>query len=86
MEAEGEAVEEDEEDAVLDRLNHMKVETVQHCVLYIYRKLSEIGVLAHACEGDLILQSTNERIPYFNAPVSYLDVLLWSNQLLLRCF
>ncbi len=26
-----------------------------------------MGVVSHACEGDLVCKSTNERIPYFNA-------------------
>jgi H/ACA ribonucleoprotein complex subunit 1 len=23
----------------------------------------------HACEGDMVCKSTNEKIPYFNAPI-----------------
>lgn len=45
---------------------------------------AEIGLKLHDCEGDMVLKSTNEMIPYFNAPV-YLEnktqvrtqVLLW---------
>ena len=31
-----------------------------------------IGEFMHPCEGDLIVKSTNEKIPYFNAPI-YLE-------------
>jgi H/ACA ribonucleoprotein complex subunit 1 len=29
----------------------------------------EMGSLNHTCEGELICKSTNEKIPYFNAPI-----------------
>lgn len=32
----------------------------------------EIGECMHPCEGDLVCKNTNEKIPYFNAPV-YLE-------------
>jgi len=32
----------------------------------------EIGVFEHSCEGDLVVRSTNEKVPYFNAPI-YLE-------------
>jgi H/ACA ribonucleoprotein complex subunit 1 len=28
-----------------------------------------MGVFQHACEGDLVCRSTNDKIPYFNAPI-----------------
>eukprot|EP01137_Pigoraptor_chileana_P034266 Opistho-2@26563 len=32
----------------------------------------EIGVFQHPCEGEMVCKSTNEKIPYFNAPI-YLE-------------
>ncbi|EPX72357.1 snoRNP pseudouridylase complex protein Gar1 [Schizosaccharomyces octosporus yFS286] len=32
----------------------------------------EIGTFMHDCEGDMVCQSTNPKIPYFNAPI-YLE-------------
>ncbi|XP_048589171.1 H/ACA ribonucleoprotein complex subunit 1 [Nematostella vectensis] len=32
----------------------------------------ELGSFNHPCEGDLVCKCTNEKIPYFNAPV-YLE-------------
>jgi hypothetical protein len=31
-----------------------------------------VGEFAHACEGDMVCTSTNEKVPYFNAPI-YLE-------------
>jgi len=31
-----------------------------------------MGTFEHACEGDLVIKSTNEKVPYFNAPI-YLE-------------
>lgn len=28
-----------------------------------------MGMFMHACEGDLVCKSVNEKIPYFNAPI-----------------
>jgi H/ACA ribonucleoprotein complex subunit 1 len=28
-----------------------------------------MGLFMHPCEGELICKSTNEKVPYFNAPV-----------------
>jgi len=28
-----------------------------------------MGTFMHACEGDMVYRSTNEKIPYFNAPI-----------------
>ena len=33
---------------------------------------AELGHFLHPCEGDLVCRCTNEKIPYFNAPV-YLE-------------
>lgn len=33
---------------------------------------SELGFYMHPCEDDLVCKCTNEKIPYFNAPV-YLE-------------
>jgi hypothetical protein len=34
--------------------------------------VQEMGTFTHACEGELICESTNVKIPYFNAPI-YLE-------------
>lgn len=34
--------------------------------------LIELGHMLHPCEDDLVCKCTNEKIPYFNAPV-YLE-------------
>jgi len=31
-----------------------------------------MGSFMHACEGDMLYESTNTKIPYFNAPI-YLE-------------
>ena len=31
-----------------------------------------MGSFVHACEGDMVCKSINEKIPYFNAPI-YLE-------------
>lgn len=28
-----------------------------------------MGTFVHACEGDMVCKSINEKIPYFNAPI-----------------
>lgn len=33
---------------------------------------SEMGNFLHACEGDIVCESVNAKIPYFNAPI-YLE-------------
>lgn len=30
---------------------------------------AELGHVLHPCEGDLVCKCTNEKVPYFNAPV-----------------
>ena len=32
----------------------------------------EMGTFMHACEGDMLYESTNLKVPYFNAPI-YLE-------------
>ena len=32
----------------------------------------EMGEFMHACEGDMVYESRNTKIPYFNAPI-YLE-------------
>lgn len=34
--------------------------------------VAEMGVKLHDCEGDMVCKSTNDMIPYFNAPI-YLE-------------
>eukprot|EP01138_Halocafeteria_seosinensis_P001097 gb/GECG01001122.1/.p1 GENE.gb/GECG01001122.1/~~gb/GECG01001122.1/.p1 ORF type:complete len:204 (+),score=26.68 gb/GECG01001122.1/:1-612(+) len=29
----------------------------------------EMGYFMHTCEGDMVCKSTNEKVPYFNAPI-----------------
>ena len=32
----------------------------------------EMGTVMHACEGEMVCESINPKIPYFNAPI-YLE-------------
>ncbi|KAF2000414.1 hypothetical protein P154DRAFT_435045, partial [Amniculicola lignicola CBS 123094] len=32
----------------------------------------EMGAFVHACEGEMVCESTNPKVPYFNAPI-YLE-------------
>ncbi len=34
--------------------------------------VAEMGAFVHACEGEMVCESINPKIPYFNAPV-YLE-------------
>ncbi|KAL1511481.1 hypothetical protein AB1Y20_006279 [Prymnesium parvum] len=34
--------------------------------------VTEMGTFIHACEGDMVIKSSNDKIPYFNAPI-YLE-------------
>ena len=34
--------------------------------------VQEMGTFTHACEGELVCESTNVKVPYFNAPI-YLE-------------
>ena len=39
---------------------------------FILLRVLEIGSFIHPCENDLVCRGTNEKIPYFNAPL-YLE-------------
>lgn len=48
-----------------------------------------MGTVMHACEGEIVCQSVNTKIPYFNAPI-YLEnkvrhLLLPNRESLLFC-
>ena len=32
-------------------------------------RVTEMGYCLHPCENDLIVKCTNDRVPYFNAPI-----------------
>lgn len=34
--------------------------------------VTEMGTFLHACEGEIVCESVNTKIPYFNAPI-YLE-------------
>jgi len=35
-----------------------------------------MGTFMHACEGEMVCESINPKIPYFNAPI-YLENKVW---------
>ena len=35
-----------------------------------------MGSFLHACEGEMVCESINPKIPYFNAPI-YLENKVW---------
>lgn len=37
--------------------------------LTFYLMCAEVSTFMHACEGDAVTKLTNEKIPYFNAPI-----------------
>lgn len=37
--------------------------------LFMFFLFAEISSFLHACEGDAVTKLTNEKIPYFNAPI-----------------
>jgi len=37
-----------------------------------YMRVTAMGSFIHACEGEIVCQSINTKIPYFNAPI-YLE-------------
>jgi hypothetical protein len=43
-----------------------------HNVLLISHSYTEMGIVMHSCEGEIVCQSINLKIPYFNAPI-YLE-------------
>jgi H/ACA ribonucleoprotein complex subunit 1 len=42
------------------------------CVIVFLLIISELGVFQHAVEGEMLCESNNIKIPYFNAPI-YLE-------------
>lgn len=40
--------------------------------LWIFLIAIEMGTFMHACEGEMVCESINPKIPYFNAPI-YLE-------------
>ena len=44
------------------------------CLFYTHTHTSsqELGSFVHPCEGDLVCKGSNEKVPYFNAPL-YLE-------------
>lgn len=43
--------------------------------------LLEMGSFMHACEGEMLCESVNPKIPYFNAPI-YLENKVWWSEML----
>lgn len=37
--------------------------------LFLFLVYAEVSTFIHACEGDAVTKLTNEKIPYFNAPI-----------------
>lgn len=35
----------------------------------VFLFIAEVSAFVHACEGDAVTKLTNEKIPYFNAPI-----------------
>lgn len=35
----------------------------------IFFRVTEVSTFLHACEGDAVTKLTNEKIPFFNAPI-----------------
>lgn len=42
---------------------------VSQTLIFIRMFFAELGLKLHDCEGEMVCKSTNEMIPYFNAPV-----------------
>lgn len=36
---------------------------------FLFLVYAEVSTFIHACEGDAVTKLTNEKIPYFNAPI-----------------
>ncbi|KAK4124208.1 Gar1-domain-containing protein [Parathielavia appendiculata] len=47
----------------------------------------EMGKFVHACEGEMVVESTNPKIPHFNAPI-YLEnkVRYYNSAIHFYCF
>lgn len=41
----------------------------------------EMGTFLHACEGEMVCESVNPKVPYFNAPI-YLENKVLPNRML----
>ena len=41
-------------------------------VHFTFCSILELGQYLHNCEGDLVCKGTNDKVPYFNAPL-YLE-------------
>ena len=52
----------------------IQIQFFQFCSItkILFSFFTELGHVLHTCEGDLVCKCTNEKIPYFNAPV-YLE-------------
>ena len=46
--------------------------TSPHCPLPFLSFRAEVGVFLHPCESEMVCRSTQDKIPYFNAPI-YLE-------------
>lgn len=61
--------------SVLNKINPSTLYTTLNLIIifsFDYPSCTELGHVLHTCEGDLVCKCTNEKIPYFNAPV-YLE-------------
>ena len=38
-------------------------------VFFFFGACAEVSSFVHACEGDAVTKLTNEKIPFFNAPI-----------------
>ena len=45
------------------------IEIILLGVMYKTNETAELGTYVHACEGEIVCESTNVKIPYFNAPI-----------------
>jgi hypothetical protein len=46
-----------------DRLSAMSIQSTSS------NSLEEMGSFLHSCEGEIVCESVNPKIPYFNAPI-----------------
>ena len=43
---------------------------IWRCVSFLFcSACAEVSTFLHACEGDAVTKLTNEKVPYFNAPI-----------------
>jgi hypothetical protein len=45
------------------------VKFVNHVIVIYVWVSAEVSSFVHACEGDAVTRLTNEKIPFFNAPI-----------------